>query len=197
MTKESFNIFWKNSWSNALPISHSFRHTYPERWLRIHSLPESKRYPDTDEEWRILLDRQNSAITEVIGNGAPIVLVTGEYDQEGMTQLHLLDAVDSISHFPFVRIDDIDLHTARPEEYEKGLIYRPQFHQTVWLNNKFNAILKDIAEDSVRVFFLPMNKKIAVVPYDGGIDFILEDQRSRDAYKATFGNWLSKRPDGL
>ncbi|MDJ1503014.1 DUF3885 domain-containing protein [Xanthocytophaga agilis] len=67
MTKEQFTIFWSSTFPDTLPISHYFKYDYSDRWFRIHSLPESKRYADNEEEWNILLHRQNTIISDLLG----------------------------------------------------------------------------------------------------------------------------------
>ena len=57
MTKEEFNTFWTKTYPDTIPISHFFKHDYSNRWFRIHSLPYSKRYAESAEEWNILLIR--------------------------------------------------------------------------------------------------------------------------------------------
>ncbi len=76
MTKEEFNKFRSLAYPNTPPISHRFKDDYNDRWFRIHSLPNSKRYPDTENERNILLMRQNDIITELLGSKAKVLLVT-------------------------------------------------------------------------------------------------------------------------
>lgn len=41
----------------AFPVAHLMREHFPECWLRIHSLPGSKRYPESDAEREIVFER--------------------------------------------------------------------------------------------------------------------------------------------
>ena len=67
MTKEQFEKFWISTFPDTLPISHLFKFDYKDRWFRIHSLPKSKRYADNENEWEILLSRQNQIINDLLG----------------------------------------------------------------------------------------------------------------------------------
>jgi hypothetical protein len=49
MTAEEFKIFWEST--DTVPIGHYFKHDYSNRWFRVHSLPESQRYPSDIAEW--------------------------------------------------------------------------------------------------------------------------------------------------
>jgi hypothetical protein len=143
MTREQFKTFWTSRYPKTIPISHLFKHDYSDRWFRIHSLPESKRYADNDEEWRFLLSRQNSIITDILGDNSKILIVTGEYHYEGHTDLNSLEDVNSIKQFSFTYLDNIDLHKLSPEEYDQGQTYKPRFSESVWLKSKLGQRIKE------------------------------------------------------
>jgi hypothetical protein len=197
MTKEDFKKLWTNRYPGSEPISYTFRHKYPHRWFRIHSLPDSKRNPDNEDEWTIILERQNSIMTDIFGDGSKILILTGDYHFEGNTELHPIDDVDSIKEFSFNKLDDIDLHKFYPDEYDNGHVFRPIFCDSNWAPHKFDNVLRDIAQDSVRVFSMSVDNDTLIVPYDGGVDLILKDRETRDQYKSKYSGWLSKRNDGL
>lgn len=196
MTAEQFNTFWSSTYPGTIPIPHYFKQDYADRWFRIHSLPDSKRYAETVEEWKILLHRQNTIITDLLGNSS-FLLLTGDYSWEGHTELHPLDEVKSIVDIPFVLLDPLDLNKLRPEEYETGQFYTPQFSEQVWQPSKFDNLLIDIAEDSAKAFFISQENNCIVAPYDGGIDIILKDNETMISYKAKYKDWLSTTESGL
>lgn len=57
------------------PVGHVLRSAIAERWLRIHSLPHSKRYAETEPEYDELLRRHNELALEVLGPRNPALLV--------------------------------------------------------------------------------------------------------------------------
>jgi hypothetical protein len=71
------------------------------------------------------------------------------------------------------------------------------FSEQNWQPKKFDNILKDVAEGNLRAFFVSVDKELIIAPYDGGIDFILKDIKTRDFYKQKYSGWLSARQDGL
>jgi len=192
-------VFWNSNYPETVPISHHFRHDYPTRWFRIHSLPESKRYANNEEEWSILLGRQNEIITDLLGGNSDFLLVTGEYAWDGGNTT--LDAplveVDSVAQTPFISLDKIDLHQLSPAEYDLGTFYHPMFNKQNWMRGKFDDLLRDIANDKLRAFFISIEKELLIAPYDGGVDFVLENTTTRDHYKEKYRDWLSSRQDGL
>ncbi len=197
MTSEQFDTFWTSTYPDTIPLAHYFKHDYKDRWFRIHSLPESKRYPDSEEEWRILLNRQNTIITDLLGDNSEVLLVSGDYHSDEHEELYPIENVKSISSINFIPLQLIDLHKYSPDQYDQGQIFRPMFSEQVWQKNKFDNILKDIADDILRVFFVSTTKNCLVAPYDGGIDFVLKDTETRNLYKRKYSDWLSEHNDGL
>jgi hypothetical protein len=197
MTAEEFEKKWAIDYPETIPIQHYFKHDYNDRWFRIHSLPESKRYAENDSEWAILLHRQNKIISDLLGDDSNFLLVTGEHSFEGHLELHPLSEVNSIAQISFTSLDTIDLNQLSPGEYEIGQVYKPMFSAQIWNTNKFDDILKDIAEERLRAFFLSIDKGLIIAPYDGGVDIICKDTKTRNIYKEKYFDWLSQREDGL
>jgi hypothetical protein len=203
MNTEQFELFWNSRYPESLPISHYLRHGYLSRWFRIHSLPESKRYANNETEWAILLNRQNTVISNLLGNNTNIVLVTGEYRWDNTLQSEPDLTLESISELPslasldFTPASLIDLHQINPEDYDLGNLYQPMFSEQIWQNSKFDNLLKDIADDRIRVIFVALDTEYLIAPYDGGIDFILPDTETRNTYRDKYKEWLSQREDGL
>lgn len=74
---------WAEVFGECQPIGYVCREALPARWLRIHSLPKSKRYPDTEPEYQELLRRHNEAATTLLGAGEPCILFAATYDDDG------------------------------------------------------------------------------------------------------------------
>src|SRR5688500_817484 len=74
---------WQVWYPGTVPLGHRMRLTHPGRWLRIHSLPEAKRYTSSPAEQAALLARQNRAIDLVLAEQAAVALLgyehTGRY----------------------------------------------------------------------------------------------------------------------
>lgn len=197
MTKEDFQKLWTLNYPDTAPISYLFKHTYTDRWFRIHSLPKSKRYPEDENDWQVLLSRQNEIITDLFGLETPILIVTGEYNCGDHRQIHITDEEEIFEQFSFVRLDNIDLHKIDPEQYDEPDIYRPVFAQTIWKPNYHDKLLMKIANDDTRAFFISFDKNVIVSPYDGGVDFVLKDSLTKEYYKKKYKQWLSEPDDGL
>lgn len=197
MTKEDFQILWTLNFPDTLPISHLFKTDYSERWFRIHSLPGSKRYAENEDEWETLFSRQNEIITDLFGLETPILIVTGEYNWGDNRQIHITEEEEIFKPFSFTRLDNIELNKFDAEQYDEPDIYRPAFAQTIWKPNYHDKLLREIANDNTRAFFISFDKNVIVAPYDGGVDFILKDCLTKEYYKKKYKQWLSELENGL
>ena len=70
---------WNHSFPHCEPIGHHLRLAFPERWVRFHSLLESKRYPENESEYVHVLERHNAILGAVARPGSQVVLVTTGY----------------------------------------------------------------------------------------------------------------------
>jgi hypothetical protein len=197
MTKEEFSTLWTINYPETVPISYLFKQNYSDRWFRIHSLPESKRYAENEKEWKILLSRQNEIITDFFGLDTPILILTGEYNWGDNRQIHVTEEEEILKPFSFVNLDKIYLNKIDAEQYDEPDIYRPAFAKTVWKPNYHDKLLREIAIGNILAFFVSFEKNIIVAPYDGGIDFLLKDILTKENYKNKYRHWLSEREDGL
>src|SRR5215211_5157115 len=66
---------WPDWYPDAPPDGFLLREAYPERWLRIHSLPQAKRYPTSGFDYAELLRRHNAVADDVVGVGNPCAIV--------------------------------------------------------------------------------------------------------------------------
>lgn len=198
VTPEQFDVRWHAVYPETIWLPYLFRDVYPDRWFRIHSLPNSKRYASNPAEWSILLTRQNTLLTDLLGTNKEIVVVDSEYQVEGVDLSNTDPISDALSTLSFVPTKHrIDLHKLSPIDYEPGTFYQARFSEQVWQPHKFDELLREIAEDQTRAFFISWRKACIVAPYDGGVDVLLKDNATRNHYREKYRSWLSARPDGL
>jgi len=50
-----FEQWWRDRIGDVLPLGHILREYLHDRWFRIHSLPESKRWPTQETEYDALI----------------------------------------------------------------------------------------------------------------------------------------------
>ena len=193
MNREEFNKYWKTEYPEAYPISHELKYVYENRWFRIHNLPKSKRYAETDVEYKTMLDRQNQLINDLIGEENTIIVLFGLYTDD-ITNSNYKELTD---FGKFKIVQTINLHKIRPEEYDDEEVLDIYIKEDIWKNGAKNEILKAIAIDKIRVMFISPLRECIIAPYDGGVDVIVNSTEKRDELKNKYKDWLSERKDGI
>ncbi len=193
MTESEFIDYWNKEYPESLPINHELKWVYPDRWFRIHSLPESKRYAENAHEYKIILDRQNQLIDDLIGKESEVIISFGLYRWD-MTN----DNYKELTGFgEFQKVLRIDLRKERPEEYEDDMWFDIYVKTEKWEVGNRDEILKAIADDEIRAMFVSPSKQCVIAPYDGGVDVIVDSTEKRDKLKSKYKDWLSAREDGM
>jgi hypothetical protein len=82
MSPEDLLSYWRRTYGDAPLVGHALRERFPQRWLRIHNLPDAKRYAETEDERREILRRQNELFSELLGDGGPGEFIFGYYGEE-------------------------------------------------------------------------------------------------------------------
>ena len=193
MKPQEFIKYWNKEYPKSYPINHELKFAYPDRWLRIHSLPESKRYADSEDEYKIILNRQNQLIDDLIGVGTEVAISFGLYTND-LSQ----DCYKEITDFgEFQKVSTIDLRKDEPEAYEDEYYFDVFIKIETWKSGNRDEILKAIADDEIRAMFISPLKKCIIAPYDGGVDIIVDSTEERDRLKNKYKDWLPNWEDGL
>ena len=193
MNCEEFNKYWDLNYPKSNPIGYELKGVYSDRWLRIHSLPESKRYAETEDEYQIILNRQNKLISELIEENSKIIIVTGQYKKE--LTIETSNEFSDFGKFEICRT--IELHKMYPEQYDIDFFYDVYFRPDIWKWNSKNKILKSIANDEFRAMFISPKGNCVLVPYYGGMDIIVSSENKRDELRVKYCDWISERKDGM
>lgn len=189
MTKEaeSLTAGWQLRWGGS-PIAHELRDRHADRWVRFHSLPMSKRYAGTEEEYRILLDRHHTVLAE-LGTDDGLYVIVGCFE----------DAEGTVSPDPRTPPGAVSWLTIEPDD-------RSNFEIPLHLyagfgphdRSVFDPFLRGVADDEIGyVIIAPRDLRWLYHPYDGGADIIAPTTCERDALKTRHHSWLSAHPAGL
>ncbi|RZJ87432.1 MAG: hypothetical protein EOO60_12215 [Hymenobacter sp.] len=201
MTADEFLSFWPTVAATDRPVAYLFRQKFRERWFRIHSLPESKRYASTAAEWQLLLQRHYTLLEDLLGNEKQILLITGYYTQADDEQnIILQDFIlreNAFDGLLFTALPAVDVYALSPDIYWPGTHYWPLLAELTMAAPQLEPILRAIADDTSSAFFIGQHSRILVAPYDGGVDIILPNTLIRDQYRHKYRAWLSAREDGL
>jgi len=181
------DALWRRSFGNTPPVGFALRAAYSERWVRIHNLPECKRYPDSPSELSLLLARQNSVANCVLVPPDPCYVFiripgfAGEYAKFPWFHRLSFSAVPSLT-------DRSD-----PDE---ALEFA--FACAIWRPGSYDDLLIDVAIETVPsvTFYSPI-ADTAFAPYDGGADIIAGSKWDVPSLKVKWRDWLSPLPSAL
>ncbi len=172
-------------------MGYRLREDYGSRWFRIHTLPNSKRYAEGEEEYREILRRHNDVLTEVLGDDEPFILVLTSYSMTS-TPVDLA---------PTIAKQYAGIQSFLSACMEDGLSggYWHFFMATLsWQSGMTDTLLQQVADDVAgNVLFVSMGHTTVYHPYDGGADVILPSPAARDAMRNHYASWLSSHPLGL
>lgn len=186
MNPASIRRAWSEAFPNSPPAGFLCRRAASERWLRTHSLPNSKRYPDSESEREEVLLRYNVAASEVLGQNTTCFLFVARFG-----------AVPEWSNEPEGPLSGLALlHVMEHGEQDEEL----QFFTApvTWKSGEFDGLLLAVADDQVdHVLFFNPERRTAFAPYDGGADLFAQSVEEARKLQVRFASWLSDRPDGL
>jgi hypothetical protein len=168
---------------------------FPDRWVRFHSLPGSKRYPEDEAEYTEVLRRHNCVLGELVRPGDQVVLLTTGYSESPeptRSYPELLRLDPGAEPWRTVAMHRVD-----------GAFSEPSFWHVFasawdWHPGVFDPLVRLVADSVVaNVMIMAPECCWLLHPYDGGMDVIADSPAARDRLKAAYGGWLSPRPDGL
>jgi hypothetical protein len=196
MMMVDFQGAWENRFGSVPPLGYMLRERFKDRWFRIHSLPESKRYPEVPAKYDELLYRHNTIANEVLGHGSKCWLVVATYT----------DDINAAEAPELAGLDGIMLKQAYACEEPPDPLVEVDLPvnivcwvaQVRWLPNRFDELIRLVADDKApQLLFAEESTSRVYAPYDGGADLILETSQQRDALRTKYAEWLSEHPTGL
>jgi hypothetical protein len=179
---------WRQTWPGCTPIGYLVRGYCPQRWVRLHSLPGSKRCPHTEAEYATMLHRHNTVLAELAAD--QIYLVSARYPDSDLAAgteptsvglhpaaVHWMPATPPGEHKP-----ECDLYVSR----------------TRYAAGSLDALLRYVAGDQGgSVLIAGADLSWLYHPYDGGADVITPTAPDREALAHRHHDWLSTHPNGL
>lgn len=190
---EELAKFWASEFDNFAPEAHNLKHEYKSRWVRFHSLPESKRYPENEDEYLEILRRHNLVLQELCGNGSKVLVVLPEYSEEivpSRPEPALLKLFSTSEPWCTLKCHEDD------DDYESYW----HFHaaEIEFTGSELNSLFRMVANDEVgNTMIICPSKGIVFHPYDGGADVVLASAEERDRLKEQHREWLSSHPEGF
>jgi hypothetical protein len=179
---------WRALANDAPPIAHNLRIACGPRWVRFHSLPEPRRYADSEQEYLEILRRHDAIISSFAADGDLLHLLTAGYSTNACPERSCIE------------LDTLDPNPApwRSVQLDENWYYHVFRSTFRWWIGAAHSILRLVADDVVReVVFVASDGRWAYHPYDGGGDLICPDTETRDVLAARHVEWVSKHSLGL
>lgn len=185
---------WERWYPGAPPIGFLLREAYEERWLRIHSLPRSKRYATTERERREILRRHNTVANDMFGLGTPcVVALCDPCRRDAPARLRRAAGLD-VTPYRIARLSE------RLWDDDEGCYGCPVClygYSVVWRQGVLDRLIMAVADDKVEGVVVSLESAVVYAPYDGGADLIYRSPADRQEAHQRYNDWLSSRPDGL
>lgn len=191
-----FADLWRAFHPNAEPISWLMRAADVRHWTRFHSLPHSKRYAETKEEYSTLLGRQNALASAVLGNGRACWMAQACWiTPEGVVEL-----ADKGEMFRETR--ELGLKYAFSFGVDEGddalATWDVMAAPVRWTQGDFDDALLRIADErAAPTLWISAESGAVFAPYDGGVDMFLPSEAEAKELRSKHADWLSSHPDGL
>jgi hypothetical protein len=186
--------FWDQYFPEVPPVAHLFRNLLSDRWIRIDSLPDSKRYAESEGESQTILSRYNAVVDELATNRS-IVLVTTTFSasRDPERDSALVDLDPGAEHW-----QTLPMHLLADDDPNDPNYWHLFASQRPWHSGALDQIFKLAADNAIsNVFLLSPEDSWLFHPYDGGADIILSSVAQRDAFGQRYADWLSPRQDSL
>jgi hypothetical protein len=160
--------------------------------VRFHTLPGSKRYPDTEAEYAIVLARHNTVLAELMTSSAVLIVTAGYSDapepDPSCRSPETVATHPDATYWTSVCIDDEPDFTSWIHLYAG---------QRPWRPGCLDPLLRSVADDIVaNVLVADPGLRWLYHPYDGGMDVMLASTAERDALRDQHSDWLSEHPAG-
>ena len=174
------------AWPNVRPVAYELREGVPKRWLRFHSLPDSRRYPESEHDFRELLLRHNTVIEELLER----------HRRPGDESLMVV--APSWSESPRPDVDSRDIPglgisgTYWMSLTEDDEIWTHQYVAEVKRRRGcLDGLLRLVATDEASGLIVTTpTLRWLYHPYDGGADVIVSSVEERQDLMARHPGWL-------
>jgi hypothetical protein len=182
-----FFAFWEQNYGRVPPLNWKLKLEVPDRWLRIHTLPASKRYAGNASEAAEIAERQVTTAKALFEDDAPVWLVTWRYGSPpGAAEL--AEPSEAIG----VPLVEAGVLAGDADEGTTAVLVA----RLRWDASASEKLRRAIARDEERAMWVHERTAEIFAPYDGGVDLIFSSTERRDQHRPRFSAWLSTRADG-
>lgn len=179
---------WDQTWRMASPLGYELRIAYSDQWVRFHSLPESKRYAESDAEYAEILRRHRTVLQELHGSAdlTDLWVIAVDWGSDDLAAGWSKGRLPSA--WPWQR---------RQAEDDPDAGFNYFWASSGLADASIDSLLLAIADDEGRLVIGAPDLEWLYCPCDGGADVLLPTAVGRDALKERHADWLPAHPQGL
>lgn len=182
---------WSKFYQKSPPVGFMLREKYHERWVRVHSLPQSRRYPDGNIDEIEICKRNLDSARDVLGT-INVTLYQSIYSDHVHKTISLSNKWSEKLTFKFVEYKKISENDEDPYYL---MTFGAKFD---WDEEIFQQIILDVAKENIsNISFFSQETRGVFSPYDGGADLFYFEAEKKEQARKNFKTWLSTREDGL
>lgn len=175
---------WGNSYSSVQPTGWALRAAFPDRWLRIHSLTDCKRYAETEQDWSTLNERHRHATSLLLRE-----------DEDGYLVVPWSCAENEVFHELGLR-PSLELPAFQPDPNAPATgPYHISGYR--WRFDAFSPILEAVSDWKTMALFVTADASRIYAPYDGGADLFTSNSGHLSVLEADLKAYLSPLKSGL
>jgi hypothetical protein len=181
----------ERAFPDAPPLGYELRERYPERWFRIHSLPLSKRLPESALDRTTLYNRQQAVASHLFGMGTPVIVLIYDWSRRStIPRNHPLADMVPEDLEPVIILPPVDDDPDLPPTS----IYALEF---AWDPSVLYSAIQAVAEDRASFAVLEPVGGAFFAPYDGGADVFYPSPSLREEAVRIFDRIRAPGPSGL
>jgi hypothetical protein len=191
-----FSAFWRAIYPNAEPTGWLMRAAGVRHWVRFHSLPLSKRYAETEDEFSILLGRQNELASAALGENHSCWMVQACW----VTPDGCVEISDESEMFKETREFGLKhaFSFSEDEGNDDDASWNVMAAPVRWIQGGFDRVLLRIAGDrAAPTLWISTESGAVFAPYDGGVDLFLPSEVMVKELQSKHADWRSSHPCGL
>lgn len=198
----AFQADWERLRPGFPAIGYKLREGGAKHWVRFHSLPASKRYPESRREMDIVLSRADAMARYTLGHG-DVWLV--QADGRNVSELPYDQAPTPAFRTDYGAIRRFGLTLAAEwiEPDEEGdpdwnLIWRFYAGRVRWSRRRFTTLMRNVAKDvALQTLWISPETGAVFSPYDGGADLFLPSEAAVVEAKRRWATWLPRNESGM
>lgn len=197
----AFQADWDRFHAAFSPIGYVLREGGAKHWVRFHSLPGSKRYPENKREMDIVLSRTDAMARYTLGPGdAWLVQGDGRYASEPPYDQAPAPALrtdyGAIRRFGLILAAQHDEPDEDSSEYD--VTWRFYAARVRWSRRRFTTLIRNVAKDvALQTLWMSPETGAVFSPYDGGADLFLPSEAAVAEAKRRWADWLPQNPERL